>query len=210
MIIPGINEPTYEKFLEKFSIVEFLTRLVQIDVADGNAVDHKTFMDLNKLNTITTQNRFELDLMVENPINLLETKLRNVDKVSFLVDVDTYVNAFIERAKKLGYMVGLSIRPTTQISRISDYIKDIDYVQFYGVKPGKSGSEFQISVLDKIEQFRAEYKSFPLQVDGGIDKDYLPLVLKAGADDVIMTSKIFEESDPKKALEQYVEISKRY
>jgi|SRR3989344_2107652 len=204
MIIPGIFESDFEVIKSKIKLVEPATRLIQIDFADGELVDGKTFLDIYKLDEIDTMAKFDLDLMVQNPIKFLEKKVQKAEKISMLIDAEKYIEKFIEMAKKLKYKVGLSLRPLTPVEKIEEYLDELDYVQFFTIRPGGSGREFQVEVLEKLENFKNDYPSIPFQVDGGVDKDYLPLVLDAGAMDAIITSHIFNTPNPKEALEYFM------
>ena len=204
MIIPGIFESDFEVIKSKIKLVEPATRLIQIDFADGELVDGKTFLDIYKLDEIDTMAKFDLDLMVQNPIKFLEKKVQKAEKISMLIDAEKYIEKFIEMAKKLKYKVGLSLRPLTPVEKIEEYLDELDYVQFVTIRPGGSGREFQVEVLEKLENFKNDYPSIPFQVDGGVDKDYLPLVLDAGAMDAVITSHIFNTPNPKEALEYFM------
>ena len=204
MIIPGIFESDFEVIKSKIKLVEPATRLIQIDFADGELVDGKTFLDIYKLDEIDTMAKFDLDLMVQNPIKFLEKKVQKAEKISMLIDAEKYIEKFIEMAKKLKYKVGLSLRPLTPVEKIEEYLDELDYVQFFTIRPGGSGREFQVEVLEKLENFKNDYPSIPFQVDGGVDKDYLPLVLDAGAMDAVITSHIFNTPNPKEALEYFM------
>ncbi len=204
MIIPGIFEIDFEEIKRKIKLVESATRLIQIDFADGELVDGKTLLDIYKLDEIDTMAKFDLDLMVQNPIKFLEKKVQKAEKISMLIDAEKYIEKFIEMAKKLKYKVGLSLRPLTPVEKIEEYLDELDYVQFFTIRPGGSGREFQVEVLEKLENFKNDYPSIPFQVDGGVDKDYLPLVLDAGAMDAIITSHIFNTPNPKEALEYFM------
>ena len=204
MIIPGIFESDFEVIKSKIKLVEPATRLIQIDFADGELVDGKTLLDIYKLDEIDTMAKFDLDLMVQNPIKFLEKKVQKAEKISMLIDAEKYIEKFIEMAKKLKYKVGLSLRPLTPVEKIEEYLDELDYVQFFTIRPGGSGREFQVEVLEKLENFKNDYPSIPFQVDGGVDKDYLPLVLDAGAMDAIITSHIFNTPNPKEALEYFM------
>ena len=204
MIIPGIFEIDFEEIKRKIKLVESATRLIQIDFADGELVDGKTLLDIYKLDEIDTMANFDLDLMVQNPIKFLEKKVQKAEKISMLIDAEKYIEKFIEMAKKLKYKVGLSLRPLTPVEKIEEYLDELDYVQFFTIRPGGSGREFQVEVLEKLENFKNDYPSIPFQVDGGVDKDYLPLVLDAGAMDAVITSHIFNTPNPKEALEYFM------
>lgn len=210
MIIPGIFDNNLDEIYRKILLVENTAHTIQIDIADGEEVDGKTFLDIAALNDLKVISKFDLDIMAEKPLDFLKVKINNAIKASMLTDAEDYIDAFIARTKELGYKTGLSLRPKTKFETIEKYMDKIDYLQFFTIKPGGSGREFDLSVLDKIEDFRKKYPDFPLQVDGGIDKDYLPMVLRAGVNDAVMTSHIFNAENPLEALRLYMDLEKEY
>ena len=210
MIIPVILETDFEEIKRKVSLVENTVTLVQIDFVDGKLTNGLTFLDIYKLDELKTPIKFDIHLLVENPLKFLDKKVTNAIKICSQIEAWDYVDDFIDKAKELGYKTGLSLNVPTKIDTVEPYLDRIDFVQFMDVRPGGQGNEFQISVLEKIEEFRALHSNFPIQVDGGIDKYYLPLVLKAGANDVVIGSDIFKSANPEQEIKELMRIERLY
>jgi ribulose-phosphate 3-epimerase len=201
MIIPGIFEQNFEAVEKKVHSVEEFAPLIQIDIADGILVDGKTFDNVKKLGEIQTNSSFEIHLMVENPINYLEKDVHNITRLCTQVEVGR-VEKFLSDAKDFGYDVGLSINPDTPIERLNPHLDKIQYVQFMAVVPGGQGRPFEHSILERIEKFKNGSPSIPIQVDGGIDNETLLLVLRAGAENVVIGSHLFKSDNIKDTYEQ--------
>lgn len=205
MIIPGILEKEFSEVLEKIKELHGAADLIQIDIADGKFVENKTFQSIEKLGDIDTDINFEIHLMVSDPKKYLKEKIKNVTRVVAHVEVDD-VYGFIDKAKDLGYKVGLSLNPGTPLKDLAPYMDKIDYAQFMTVEPGKQGQEFETQVLDKLTIFRQTAPRTETQVDGGIDEHTLTKAMEAGAQNVIVGSQIFQS--PEQSFEHFEEKAK--
>lgn len=207
MIIPGIFEKDFEEIKNKVKLIDEVAPLIQIDFADGKLVDGQTFLDISKLEKIETKAEFDIHLMVSNPTDFVMKKVKNITKVCTQIEVNPHhIMGFIMMTKKVGYKIGLSIEYKTPTEILDQYVSKIDYVQFMTITPGGSGRPFNEETLKKISDFRAQYKQIPIQVDGGINEETLLKVLKAGANDAVMTSEIFWAQNPKEAFNKFKKI----
>ena len=199
MIIPGILEKDFTEVINKIKLVEDFTTMIQIDMADGKLVEGETFFEIERIAEIKTKAKIEVHLMVENPLRYLVKKNKNISRICAQIETKDYIEDFINIAKDFGYEVGLSLNPETEIQMLDKFLNKIDYVQFMAVVPGVQGNPFTYNVLAKINQFRQLYPKMPVQVDGGIDAETLPLVLKTGVKDVIIGSHLFNQNDVRDA-----------
>lgn len=196
MIIPAIFEKDFEEIENKIKQIEEVTKRIQIDVADGKLVNGVTFLDIHKLDEIQTNITFELDLMVENPLDYLDTKMEKVDKVCInIVAVATVPEALL-RAKELGYIIGVSVNPTTPLDLIMPLIDQIDFIQFMGVLPGGQGRLFDESVIGNIQGFKEINQEKKIQIDGGLNEDTLPLLKGLNIKNYVIGSALFTSDNP--------------
>lgn len=198
MIIPGILEISFEEAKRKAELVGKYTKIIQIDIADGRLVNGKTFLDVEKIDSIDTKADIELHLMVKNPLDYLKTKAK---KVVVHVEAQNIV-AFINESKNKGFEVGLALNPDTPIEAIEPFLQNLSYVQFMTVVPGAQGRKFEKKVLKKIVLFKKKYPKIKVQTDGGTGKKHLEYVLRTGVDDIVIGSTIFDSEDPIKTLKK--------
>jgi ribulose-phosphate 3-epimerase len=206
MIIPVILEESFEGIKKKVQLIDFVAKVIQIDFADGNLVDGKTFLDIYKLDEIKTDAEFDIHLMVKDPITFLDRKVHRVFKICSQIEADFDVANFIERARELEYLVGLSLNFETDIDTVEKYVSDLDFVQFVSVEPGGQGRKFHNEVIEKIGKFRERHSGVKIQVDGGIKKDIIPKLLNAGVNDVVIGSAIWKSENPKEEFIKLREI----
>ena len=91
---------------------------------------------------------------------------------------------------------GKDIFATVPAKDIENVLEDMDMILIMSVNPGFSGQKFIPTVLPKIEQLKGmiEEKGLDLdvEVDGGIDPDTAPKVVKAGVNILAAGSAVFK------------------
>jgi len=201
-IIPVINVKTKQKFEERLHQLSKFSGIFQIDVADGNFTSRKNWNAPEEIKTIKgIRQKFELHLMVKNPEIVLPLWLETRPKriiihQEALKDFDA-VYKMCQIAK---VELALALNPSTPIDSIKGCLKKINFVVFLSVAPGPSGQKFQWHILDKIQDLRKKYPQLNIEVDGGINDEILPEVLKAGANYLAIGSAIFERENPKEKI----------
>lgn len=206
MIIPVILEKTWEEVLEKLDLVKDFAELIQIDVADDKLVEGKTFLDADKLAELKIKPKLELHLMVEDPLKYLQEEIPNVIKICSQIEAQVDNHKFISRARELGYKVGLSVNPETDYAQLEDYLKDLDFVQFMDIVPGKQNQSLIPQVLSKIHAFKNKHPQIRIQVDGGVKINNIKNLRDAGVNDFVVGSEILKSSNPHQKYVQLVQM----
>lgn len=146
---------------------------IHIDVMDGEFVANKAFsMSLvRKINRIT-EKRMDVHLMVRD-VEMYVKRLRgmNIGYVTFHIEAvrDMDIGGIIGSIRDMGYGVGISIKPDTDVRVLRDIIGDVDLVLVMSVEPGKGGQEFMIDSVAKIREIRKMRGDVVISVDGGIN-----------------------------------------
>jgi ribulose-phosphate 3-epimerase len=83
-------------------------------------------------------------------------------------------------------------------------LRDLDLLLVMSVNPGFGGQAFIEASVDKVARARllldAATSGAALQVDGGINRDTIGTVWRAGADTFVAGHAVFSASDPRAAL----------
>ena len=146
---------------------------IHIDVMDGEFVANKAFsMSLvRKINRIT-EKRMDVHLMVRD-VEMYVKRLRgmNIGYVTFHIEAvrDMDIGGIIRSIREMGYGVGISIKPDTDVRVLRDIIGDVDLVLVMSVEPCKGGQEFMIESVAKIREIRKMRGDVVISVDGGIN-----------------------------------------
>jgi ribulose-phosphate 3-epimerase len=101
----------------------------------------------------------------------------------------------LDEIKSGGNKTGLSLNPATPLSRAEPFLEKLDLLLVMTVNPGFSGQKFMPEVIPKIEQAYKKIENLgtgiDLQVDGGIDPETAPSVVRAGANVLVAGSAIY-------------------
>jgi ribulose-phosphate 3-epimerase len=186
-----------EKEISYFS--DFPDIWMHLDVMDGHFVPNLTFGH-EIISKISKKTNIPLDAhcMVSNPEFFIETfKDFNLKNFTFHLEACNNSLDLVLKAKKLYPMVGISIKPKTIVSEISDEIlKEIDLVLVMSVEPGFGGQKFMENAYEKINQLKVRQKqlhtTFQIQVDGGVSNQNAKKLFECGATNLVAGSYIFK------------------
>ncbi len=143
---------------------------------------------------------FDCHLMMTNPGDYLEA-FRKAGANGCTVHVEVGDSAeLLAEARKLGLHAGLAINPETPYDAIDPFLDRADLVLVMTVHPGFGGQGFIEEVVPKIARVRRELDqrglAADLEVDGGIDEETAPIVVRAGARVLVAGSAIFGAPKP--------------
>jgi ribulose-phosphate 3-epimerase len=92
----------------------------------------------------------------------------------------------LARIRELGCLAGAAVNPGTPLDAIREVASDLDLLLVMTVNPGFGGQEFIPASLDKIARARRllddARSTAALEVDGGISRETIARVRRAGAD----------------------------
>ena len=174
---------------------------IHLDVMDGHFVPNLTFgPPIIKSIRPYSKKPFDAHLMVTNPDDLLEEYVAaGVDMITVHKEVTPHLDRTLTRIRNLGCKAGVSINPGTSLSGLEFLLEKLDLILVMSVNPGFGGQSFINSSLDKITAVKDLISSKPIniQVDGGVNNEIAPQVIKAGANVLVAGSAIFSGSDVK-------------
>ena len=172
---------------------------IHLDVMDGHFVPNLTFgPPIIKSIRPYSKKPFDAHLMVTNPDDLLEEYVAaGVDMITVHKEVTPHLDRTLTRIRNLGCKAGVSINPGTSLSGLEFLLEKLDLILVMSVNPGFGGQSFINSSIDKITAVKDLISSKPIniQVDGGINNEIAPQVIKAGANVLVAGSAIFSGCD---------------
>lgn len=174
---------------------------LHFDVMDGQFVNNVTFgVPLLKQLSPKFDFTYDVHLMIVNPKEVYQEFISaGANVLTFhyeAMNSDEEVEELINLIKKENCKVGISIKPSTDISRIEKFLPLLDVVLVMSVEPGFGGQKFLDSALDKIS-YLSNFKKFHnlayfISVDGGINAETGPRAVKAGADILVSGTYLFK------------------
>ncbi|MBI3588956.1 MAG: hypothetical protein HY093_00880 [Candidatus Liptonbacteria bacterium] len=198
---------------------------LHVDVADAKFTYNKSWGNPEELKKLLISHpkfnfNIEVHLMVEEPEEVVKQWVdapikRVIVHLEAILDQryrkkkmeGTHViESIIKRCASRGIEVMLSSNPETKLEDFKEYLDYFSQFQVLAVKPGLAGQKFLPVALQKIKFLRQEFPNATIEVDGGIGLETGRLAKEAGADVLVAASYIFDNSDPKRAYEELLEI----
>ena len=197
-ISPSIISADFTNIKEEIKKVEsFEDSFLHLDIMDGNFVPNITFgpfigEQLRKLTDIP----FDTHLMISHPETFIEKFAPFSDFITFHIEETTFPFRLVNQIRSLNSKCGISLNPATPIEHVFDVLPYVDLLLIMSVEPGFSGQKFikeSLSKIRKAQEFRIKNNlNFLISVDGGINEETMPLVLKEGADILVMGNFFFK------------------
>ena len=170
---------------------------IHIDVMDGVFVPSISFgMPVIASIRKTTKKIFDVHLMIVEPERFVKEFAEcGADSITFHIEATEDVDKIIDLIHDLGCKAGMSIKPRTPVEVVEKYLHKLDMLLVMTVEPGFGGQKYIPESTERIREIRrmADEQGLDLdiQVDGGITKENVQVVLDAGANVIVAGSAIF-------------------
>lgn len=174
------------------------TDYIHVDVMDGSFVPSISFgMPVIKSIRKVTDIPFDVHLMINEPIRYIdEIKECGADIITVHFEACSDVNATIDAIHKAGCKAGLSIKPGTDVSVLFDFLNKVEMVLIMTVEPGFGGQKYLDFTTEKIKAVREKINSLgvsvDVEIDGGVTRENIDMVLDAGANVIVAGSSVFK------------------
>jgi ribulose-phosphate 3-epimerase len=170
---------------------------IHVDVMDGHFVPQIT-IGAPVVAAVRRWTDLPLDvhLMIDAPERqITQFADAGADIITVHIEVCPHIHQVVKAIKELGVKAGVSLNPETPAAAVSEILPSLDLVLVMTVNPGYGGQSFIESTLDKIAYLRAELDekglTAELEVDGGINAQVAPRVVKAGARVLVAGAAVF-------------------
>lgn len=166
--------------------IELLNNLnvnyLHIDVMDGIFVP-KISDNFEKMQKDLINNKKLLDVhLMVNDVKFYIDKYKKLKPkyITFHYEINDDINSIINFIKANNISVGMSVKPSTDVSLLIPYLDKLDLVLIMTVEPGMGGQKFMDDMVYKINKLLELKKKsnyhFKVEVDGGINNDTIQKV----------------------------------
>jgi ribulose-phosphate 3-epimerase len=182
--------------------------LIHIDVMDGHFVPNITIgpMIVEAVKRVAVK-PLDVHLMIEDPAKYVEDFISaGADIVTVHAEADHHLFRTIDVIKSMGKKAGVSLNPSTPLSKLDHIISEVDMVLIMSVNPGFGGQRYIVTMDEKIKKTRQMIqksgRKIDLEVDGGIKTENAKRVADAGANILVLGTGIFHTKDYKKTIQE--------
>ena len=189
MCVDWLNLSQQLKDLEKNEI-DFL----HIDVIDGYFAPDFT-MGSSIINLVRNNSSIKSDfhMMADEPSRLFNSfDVSKNDYYTIHQEACRNLHRDIVYIKKNMSKVGVALSPGTSTETLEYLLEEIDMVILMTVNPGYMGQQLVPQVLKKVEKVRnlkEKYGlNFKISVDGNVNLENIPNMIKSGADTLVLGS----------------------
>jgi ribulose-phosphate 3-epimerase len=201
-IVPSILSADFARLAEEISAVERGgAKMLHVDVMDGHFVPNIT-LGPPVVESIRKCTRLHLDchLMIEDPDRYAAAFVEaGANSVSVHWEACRHLDGTLETIRNKGAMAGVVLNPATPLTVLEDVLEVADYVLLMSVNPGFGGQKLIPYVLEKVRKLhwmRQEKRlNLPIEIDGGVHRENLAEVVRAGCDWIVTGSAIFHSPD---------------
>lgn len=180
--------------------------LIHLDIMDGVFVPNISYgFPVVKAIAGTAVKPLDAHLMIVDPDRYFDN-FRNlgVEYLSVHYEACTHLHRSLQRIKNLGMKAGVALNPHTPAHLLSEIVTEADFILIMSVNPGFGGQSFIENTYHKLGKIKEIIKEAGskclIEIDGGVNKDNAPLLVKAGADILVAGNSVFGAPDPIKAI----------
>jgi ribulose-phosphate 3-epimerase len=174
---------------------------IHVDVMDGHFVPNITIgAPMVAAIRAVTSLPLDVHLMIEHPERYISQFVdAGADIITLHVEASPHLHSTIRLIKESGARAGVSINPPTPIGAVDEFLRHVDLVLVMSVNPGFGGQPFIPETLPRIAKVRKLLDdgglSAELEVDGGINAENAPDIVKAGANVLVAGNSIFRAKE---------------
>ena len=197
-------------FLHLDSELEMINRSeadwLHLDAMDGVFVPNISF-GFPVLEAVAKKCKKPLDVhyMIVHPEQYIQqTAKLGAMMMNVHVEACTHLHRTIQEIHNAGMKAGVTLNPASPVSLLEDIICDVDMVLLMSVNPGFGGQKFIENTISKAQRLRRlidERGSKALiEVDGGVQQETAPRLVKAGVDVLVAGSYVFGSENPEERI----------
>ena len=181
--------------------------IIHFDVMDNHYVPNLTIgpMVCQALRDYGVEAPIDVHLMVEPVDALIGTFAEaGASYITFHPEASRHVDRSLQLIKNAGCKAGLVLNPASSLELVKPVLPQLDMLLLMSVNPGFGGQKFIPYTLDKLRDARRLIDtlglSTRLEIDGGVTRDNIAEIARAGADTFVAGSAIFNADNYESAI----------
>ncbi len=213
-IVPSILSADFARLADDIARVEQADiSLLHVDIMDGHFVPNLTIGPpvVKSIRKVTTA-KLDLHCMIENPDRYVALFIEaGADQLTVHQEACTHLDRTVRLIQENGAKAGVAINPATPVGTLEDVLEIVDYVLVMSVNPGFEAQQFIPNALNKIRalaRMREERRlQFAIEIDGGVSRDNVQDIVRAGCDWLVAGSAVFHSANPAQTVKEMQQLA---
>lgn len=187
---------------------------LHLDVMDGIFVPNISFgFPILEAVGKVCKKPLDVHFMIEQPERYIQqTAKLGAMMMNVHYEACRHLHRAIHEIHLTGMKAGVTLNPSTPVWILEDIIRDIDMVLIMSVNPGFGGQQFIEHTIEKVTQLRELIErtgsNALIEVDGGVQADTAPRLVKAGVNVLVSGSYVFKAADPLATIRELKSLDK--
>ena len=147
--------------------------------------------------------------MIEQPErHIAQFADAGADSITVHVETCPHLHYTLQQIHELGCRAGVTLNPATPVEAISEAAQYADVLLCMSVNPGWGGQSFIPATLDRLPRIRELRgpEAVAVEVDGGVARDTVAGVYRAGANILVAGSAVVRRRQPGRRLPELVDV----
>ena len=190
--------------------------VLHYDVMDGSFVPNISFGQGVAERAATCGLPVDAHLMIVNPEKYIDAFARaGCRYITVHAEATDHLHRALQQIRAAGCLAGVALNPATSPECLRYVLGDFDLALVMTVNPGFGGQKLIPACVDKIAAIRKMLddagKDAIIEVDGGVNTQTAPMLMRAGATMLVAGSALYGAPDAKAFIDtvraQYAEIA---
>ena len=190
--------------------------VLHYDVMDGSFVPNISFGQGVAERAATCGLPVDAHLMIVNPEKYIDAFARaGCRYITVHAEATDHLHRALQQIRAAGCLAGVALNPATSPECLRYVLGDFDLALVMTVNPGFGGQKLIPACVDKIAAIRKILddagKDAVIEVDGGVNTQTAPMLMRAGATMLVAGSALYGAPDAKAFIDtvraQYAEIA---
>ena len=179
-----------------------------LDIMDGVFVPNISFgFPIIKFVKKHAQKPLDVHLMIVQPERYFEDfKNAGADILSIHYEASTHLHRSLNAIRNLGMKAAIVLNPHTSVNLLEDIVNEADMVLLMSVNPGFGGQKFIENTYERISKLKEiiirRKAETIIEIDGGVNLENAPNLIKAGADVLVAGNTVFSSENPIETITQ--------
>ena len=179
---------------------------LHLDVMDGVFVPNISFgFPVLEFVAKACTKPLDVHLMIVQPERYIkQTAKLGAMMMNVHYEASTHLHRTVQEIHDAGMKAGVTLNPSTPVCMLEDIIQDVEMVLLMSVNPGFGGQTFIENTIEKVKRLRRliDEKGCKtlIEVDGGVQGETAPRLVKAGVDVLVSGSYVFRNPAPEQII----------